>query len=185
MAICIYIEDELKKLSKYEYGCMFDDGEFLTDYDEMFKKEGNVVIQKIDSFLKHKAGMCHDASLYVHSLLKKANVMHKIVYVASNIPPMYTTHSFVVARDDDEEKWICIDVFASKDCIWKTEGDCIDMRDVIDQRLAAWLTEDNNGSADVETYIADGLPDGGCIFQTWHKKLMKMSEPYQFERRIR
>lgn len=159
----------LERLATYSYGILYDDGKFVSDKDEMDRRDGtDIVVQTPEMMDSHKAGMCHDASIYVDKVLTELGIEHKCIYIASNVEPMLPTHSFIIAREEDGN-WMIIDVFACKDCIWsngETEFD-----EAVNSRVAKWIVDDNGGSEDLEVFMLNHMPDGGCGFVEWTEKV--------------
>ena len=173
----------LDKLSKYRYGILYNDGAFVSDKDQMARRDGtDIVVQTPQMMDQHKSGMCHDASIYIDAILTKLGIEHKCVYIASNVKPMEPTHSFVMALDEPTSSWVCIDVFAAEDCIWPIEEDRKDnLVKSIDQRVAAWIVQDNDASADLEVFTLDHLPNGGCGFVQWTQQVVDQADYYEFD----
>ena len=57
-------QELLDKLSTYQYGILYNDGKFVSDKEEMKRRDGtDIIVQTPDMMDEHKAGMCHDASI--------------------------------------------------------------------------------------------------------------------------
>ena len=175
-------QELLDKLSTYQYGILYNDGKFVSDKDEMDKRDGTDIIVQTPSMMdEHKSGMCHDASIYVDEELSRLDINHRCVYIASHVEPMLPTHSFVLAFDDETMKWMIVDVFASNDCVY-TDERFDDLNDAISMRVAAWIRDDNNSSADLDVFIADHMPAGGCGFLEYTEKIIDSFSEYSFTR---
>ena len=111
--------------------------------------------------------------------MDRLGVLHKCVYIASNVEPMLPTHSFVMVFDDEIQRWFIVDVFASEDCI-HTAGQFYDMSEGIDRRVASWIVEDNGGSANLDVFIGDHMPDGVVGFVEYSKKVVDSFDNYDF-----
>ena len=154
----------LDKLSTYAYGILYNDGKFILDKEEIARRNGtDIIVQTPQMMDEHKAGMCHDASIYVDEELTKIGIPHKCVYIASHIEPALPTHSFILAFDEDTSEWTVIDVFASKNCIY-FDKTFKDLNEAIDMRIAAWIKDDNGGSPDLDTFTLEHMPEGGIGF---------------------
>ena len=177
----IEIAKILDHLSTYKYGILYSDGLFVSDKDEMQKRDGtDIIVQTPKMMDYHEAGMCHDASVYLDEVLTNLKIEHKIIYIASHIEPMLLTHSFVMMFDEDVQSWVCIDAFTSENCIWSCEECRKDMNQVIDKRIARWIEDDNNGSANLSVFILDHLPVGGVGFVEWTKQVVESASEYDF-----
>ena len=170
----------LDKLSTYTYGILYNDGKFVSDKEEMNRRDGtDIIVQTPQMMDEHKAGMCHDASIYVDKQLTRLGIEHKCVYIASHVEPMLPTHSFVLMHNDGED-WIIIDVFASKNCIY---GDQTfkDMDEAIVKRIASWIRDDNGGSPDLDVFILEHMPKGGVGFVEYSEKVAADAKYYEFD----
>ncbi len=177
------LQQLLNKLASYKYGILYKDGAFVADKDEMQKRDGtDIIVQTPQIMDRHRSGMCHDASIYVDQELTKMNIEHKCVYIASHVEPMLPTHSFVMMFDGDVQSWVCIDAFTSENCIWPCEDCRKDMNQVIDKRIARWIDDDNNGSANLSVFILDHLPVGGMGVVEGTKHVVEDATEYGFNR---
>jgi len=177
----------LSKLSTYLYGILYRDGKFVSDKEEMDRRDGtDIIVQTPEMMDEHRAGMCHDASIYVDEVLTELEVEHKCIYIASNVEPMLPTHSFIIMHDSsgfgiEADAFYVIDVFASKDCIWKkADAHTTDMTKLIEERVASWIRDDNRNSADLEVFILEHMPEGGRGFLEYSKEVVDSAADFEF-----
>ena len=172
----------LDKLSSYTYGILYNDGQFVSDKEEIDRRDGtDIIVQTPQMMDEHKAGMCHDASIYVDEELTRLSIPHKCVYIASYVEPMLPTHSFVLAFDEDTLEWIVIDVFASKNCIYFAHM-FKDMNEAIDMRVASWIRDDNGGSPDLDVFTLEHMPKGGVSFVKYSEHVVEAASDYEFNK---
>lgn len=170
---------ELKRLENFQYGCLFEDGKILIDQQEISKRPfETLIIQTPEMFLKNKIGMCHDATIYVDKICNQNFINHKCIYLSSNTPPEYKTHSFIVVQLNNK-KWQVIDVFATKNCIWGEQFNTYS--EAIDNRIDKWILIDNHGFSDVQKYIGNTMLEAGCNFADYYHKLIKTFRVYYTE----
>lgn len=175
--------NELKRLETFQYGCLYQDGNLVTDLKEISKRSPEtIIIQSPEMFLKNKTGMCHDATVYIDFICNQNKINHKCIYISSNLAPEYKTHSFVIVQLLNK-KWQVIDVFATKTCLWNEPFN--EYYEAIDERINDWILKDNNKSPDIEIYLSNKMPKAGCNFIEFYHKLMKISGKYytQYEQK--
>lgn len=175
--------NELKKLESFKYGVLFEDGSLLTDLNKIDQKDGSkIIIQSPEIFLQNKIGMCHDASIYIDKICNENYINHKCVYIKSNISPKYPTHSFVIIQLLNK-KWQVVDVFSSKNCLYKEPFDTY--YEAIDSRVDDWILTDNNKNPNIEIYLSKSIPNGNCNFIEFEQKFLLNAGKYytQFEQK--
>lgn len=165
------VSSSLRKLQDFIYGCRFDDGSFITDKYDIDQRGGDhVVIQTPEEFEDTKGGMCHDASIYLDEVLTEAGVDHYCFYMSSDEPPLYPTHSWLVARDNSG-KWRVLDVFSSKDCIWG--GKYSSPEEASLSRAKDWLNEYSPNTERPVIYFSRNMPNGGTSLFNFHHNVIE------------
>ena len=160
----------LRKLSSFQYGCVYTDGTCLTDMAKIDETDGrDIWIQSPLEFWKRGIGMCHDASVLVDRIMTKSGIEHKCYYIYSELPPYYPTHSFVIALCSDGFKRI-IDVFATKTCVYPEQF--VSYQEASKWRFEKWINEDNNGSRN--TYLLEGksMPRSKCSLMEFSSSIL-------------
>lgn len=163
------VASALRRLQDYIYGCKYNDGAFVTNKSEMDRRGGSdLVIQTPEEMDDLKGGMCHDASVYLDEVLTESGVDHICVYVASDEPPFYPTHSWVVAKDN-YGCWRVLDVFSSGNCLWGEKF--ISPKEAIVERSKNWLREYSPNSKKTAVYFSLNMPNGGVDLLTFDKEI--------------
>lgn len=175
------IYDTLYLLLEYKYGILYKDGAFISDKKEMDERDGSdIIVQTPKMMEEHKAGMCHDATIYLDKELTWLGIPHKCIYIASHVEPMLPTHSFIAAYDDQNSVWAILDTFSTSKAVYdKAE----DMNEAVDKRVATWIEKDNGGSPDLDVFILDHMPEvpeGGMGFVEFSEKVVEAASDYEF-----
>lgn len=166
------IDAILKKMKFFQYGCVYMDGEVVLDTAKMDENDGTeIYIQRPKEFWNREIGMCHDASVFIDALMKYHGIGHKCCYIASEIPPHYPTHSFIIASDRNEFYRV-IDVFSTNTCVYPNHFSS--MNNAIRWRVLKWVELDNSGDMkSVHVFEGDSMPKSGCGFVEFHEGIMQ------------
>lgn len=168
--------NELKKLESFKYGCLYEDGSLITNLKEINDHDGSkIFVQTPELFLKNKVGMCHDASIYIDKICTENEINHKCIYIVSNLKPKLPTHSFVLVQLFNKQ-WQVIDVFATKNCLWK--GPFKSFNQAVKERVQEWIKNDNHGSSDLIVFINEHMPNGGYNFLKYSEKVVNLFRLY-------
>lgn len=174
---CEGIRRLLGELSSYAYGVLYNDGEFVTDKEEIARRDGtDIIIQTPEMTGARRAGMCHDVSLCADVALTRMRILHTCVYIASHVAPALPTHSFVVAFDEGRREWVTIDPFSPQPRAQKSLGEAIDAR------IAEWIRADNGGSPDLDVFTLSHMPKGGVGFVEYSEAIVRSADYYEFGR---
>lgn len=172
----------IRGLEVFKYGCCYTDGSFTTNVALMNEKDGgSIYIQSPKELWSRKAGMCHDASVFIDALLRVEGIEHKCYYVLSNEPPRYPTHSFVIARCNDGFFRI-IDVFATSKCYY--EEKFMSYKVACKWRYLKWVETDNGGKK-AQVFCNDRMPAPKCDFMTFSERVMNTFMKLPFSEQAR
>lgn len=165
------VEDILDRLSSFRYGCVYTDGSCVTDMATIDEKDGrDIWIQSPKEFWNRGVGMCHDASVLLDAVLTVKGIKHRCYYTYSNVPPLYPTHSFIVAKANDGTCRI-LDVFSTKNCVYPESF--ASYEEASEWRFRSWLETDNNGSDDAVIISNGRMPKPKCNLTVFHEAIME------------
>lgn len=151
----------LNALSKFQYGCVYNDGSCETSMAVIDENDGREIwIQSPKEFWNRRIGMCHDASVFIDAMLSKEGIGHRCCYIWSDVPPRYPTHSFIIAECVDGFKRI-IDVFSTEKCFYDEKF--LSYGKAMAWRLERWEQYDNGGKKAFMLW-GDRMPKPKCGF---------------------
>lgn len=161
-----------KQLMNFKYGVAFVDGRILQNLNDIDKQDGeNIYIQSPMQFYKNKTGMCHDATILIDALLMKEKIKHQCIFIYSEEPPFYPTHSFVIAFCNDGFYRI-IDVFSTKKCVYNEKFKSL--KDALIYRIKLWIKYDNKGKENIYVFIGDHVGYPKKDFLSWFYQTIKI-----------
>lgn len=167
------VNNIIRVLNGFKYGCCYTDGSFTTNKALMDEKDGgSIYIQSPKELWRRKVGMCHDASVFIDALLRVEDIVHKCYYILSNESPHYPTHSFVIARCNDGFFRI-IDVFAASKCYYDEKFASYEK--ACKWRYLKWVETDNSGKK-AQVFCNDRMPYPKCDFMKFSEKVMDTFE---------
>ena len=176
------MKNMLSSVSEYKYGLYYKGAGLVTDQKRFHEFDPkDLLLQSPEMFVKNKGGMCHDATLYVDTLLTKKKLNHKNIYVESWKEPYRPTHSFVVV-EADKGKWYVVDVFSIQHCVYKDEFKT--WQDAAKFRLVKWLEEEHLEKYPVKALMIQKFPPPNSNIELFMQYMNKYGIVYNVNRPI-
>lgn len=164
------VQRVLDRLAGFRYGCVYTDDTCETDMATMDERDGrSIYIQSPMEFWRRGIGMCHDASVLVDAMLRHEGIPHVCIYLSSEQPPHYPTHSFILMRQSDGSIAI-VDVFATKECVYPERFESYS--DALRWRVMKWIDEDNDGNPDIHVFAGRCMPCPRCDFMEFSTEIV-------------